>query len=180
MWPSTRQTSHIMLFFQSKKDTRRFFWFFSLFCSFGGTLWGVVIFSFCFLFLGLEFVFVSRWLWRHPFWEIHASAGELLHDSWADSNLHGHRPAITSRQHPFWDLTWANTVTRKMCFRFIPRRQYCLPVVAHLEPHRRFNFVLVEVRFFLLSILFCHAQKRIQTNRITKPHTHTHTHKTRV
>jgi len=88
--------------------------------------------------INILFFFVSRWLWRHPFWEVHASAGELLHDSWADSNLHGHRPAITSRQHPFWDLTWANTVTRKMCFRFIPRRQYCLPVVAHLEPHRRF------------------------------------------
>lgn len=111
-----------------------------LFCSFGGTLWGVNIYIYQHIFFALFCCcfFVSRWLWRHPFWEIHASAGELLHDSWADSNLHGHRPAITSRQHPFWDLTWANTVTRKMCFRFIPRRQYCLPVVAHLEPHRRF------------------------------------------
>jgi len=45
--------------------------------------------------------FSLHWLWRHPFLELSASAGELLHDSRADSNLHGHRPAISSRQHPF-------------------------------------------------------------------------------
>lgn len=43
---------------------------------------------------------VCNWFWHHPFSELSASAGELLHDSLADSNLHGHRPAISSRQHP--------------------------------------------------------------------------------
>jgi len=145
MWPSTRQTSHIMLFFPiKKKDPRSFFWFFLCFVALAAHSEGLLLLLLLLFFYSTTkeykytLFFVSRWLWRHPFWEVHASAGELLHDSWADSNLHGHRPAITSRQHPFWDLTWANTVTRKMCFRFIPRRQYCLPVVAHLEPHRRF------------------------------------------
>lgn len=41
-----------------------------------------------------------HWLWHHPFSELFASAGELLHDSLADSNLHGHRPAISRKQPP--------------------------------------------------------------------------------
>jgi len=43
---------------------------------------------------------LCNWFRHHPFSELSASAGELLHDSLADSNLHGHRPAISSRQHP--------------------------------------------------------------------------------
>lgn len=54
---------------------------------------------FLFLFFSLSLFFL-RWLGHRPFSELPASAGELLHDSLADSNLHGHRPAISSRQHP--------------------------------------------------------------------------------
>jgi len=47
-----------------------------------------------------RYITLCNWFRHHPFSELSASAGELLHDSLADSNLHGHRPAISSRQHP--------------------------------------------------------------------------------
>ena len=43
-------------------------------------------------------------LQRHPFSGLVASAGELLHTPWRDSDFHGHRPAVYSNQHLSWDL----------------------------------------------------------------------------
>jgi len=81
--------------------------------------------------------FFLHWLWHHPFSEMSASAGELLHDSLADSNLHGHRPAISSRQHPLMGSDMSqHSLIPLVHFRIIPRRQYCLPVNGPLGARR--------------------------------------------
>jgi len=41
-----------------------------------------------------EFFFENQLLERHPFSGRCDSAGELLHTPYADSNFHGHRPAV--------------------------------------------------------------------------------------
>jgi len=42
---------------------------------------------------------IVKLLERHPFSRRFGSAGELLHTPYADSNFHGHRPAVYTKQN---------------------------------------------------------------------------------
>ncbi|KAH7962652.1 hypothetical protein HPB52_017319 [Rhipicephalus sanguineus] len=67
---------------------------------------------------------IGATLERHPFSGLVASA--------ADSDFHGHRPAVLSNQHPSWVLMSVPTRAPYPGVWFIPQRQFCLPKVAHL------------------------------------------------
>jgi len=104
-------------------------------------------------------------LWRHPFSETPALAGELLHIperiptfvatvllSLAGDILYG-----------VWVL--ASCRALKQHFRIIPHRQYCLPVMAHKEP------LLRKVPYFFnLNHTFSNCQNVLSDKIRTVPH----------
>jgi len=51
------------------------------------------------LFLKYFFYLKNQLLERHPFSGRCDSAGELLHTPYADSNFHGHRPAVSTTRN---------------------------------------------------------------------------------
>jgi len=69
--------------------------------------------------------------------------------SLADSNFHGHRPAIQSAPRPFWGLHEPTLGPGRQLGRFIPHRQYCLPDNGPQdagEVHQKFSSVVKRIQ----------------------------------